>query len=997
MKSTLFKISLSVWILLVVINYLIHHPAYFYAIIDGSYLKFLFGYSVLSAGAIFLFKNRKISLNGWKVYLLILFTELLLFQVYSNEIGLIEKSSAASVGIFIFKNILLQLGALLIFLFSFASGASLMSSFRENLSTSQFGIVSLSLGIGLVSLVLFSLGSFGIYYNWLMFPIMLIVLVFKRKAVLEQFKNIFLTPLATEGTSIVNWILSALLVVFVAYNLIGAHKIFPIGFDGASLYQNLSNLIFNSNELIAGGQAYGWPLFTSLGAVLFGKMSFSIFITHIVVIPCLWGVYELSRLVMSEKASLFVTTVFYSLPATGFLAFHDEKVDLGFLLIILAVLIFIIQYGKEVKFDFSISDTKSFKFFALIGLLLGFAMGIKYTAILAIVSLINLIVFSWGGYRSLIVSSGFSLSFLFLFNIHKFGYLEISSSEKWMVVLLGIVVSGVTLTLSFRKINWSSFPKLAKNLAILLCAAIIGFGPWMMKNIIETKSLSPKSILYGEDESNTFKYKYTWLFENDIDFKLKPEHRESMIVAMQQSANQANLNDQQLFQMWIDASGENKQTAKLQKPEKNFSSGKREEILRYLGYEDGLSKYISLPFDLTFNTNIINKRGVDISFLFLLILVLFFFDLRTSHVKKWRNPLVAFSLLLGFYLSWKSVLVNKGSFDMTAYLNAFSNGRFEGHKDLIDQVFNPFLVLQTSLAELMSPLYSLCEKINFPFSVLCLGGLLTLFALLSKSNWSKLPRTMKVLLSFMISFGFLFLILGNGIVHYGITLWVGLLLLIFYYLSNLEEFLDSSILNFTKKSLFSLVALVLVLNTTLMFTNKDNKWDSTNDLFSGPILLSESTIGKEEEILKQYIPELTAVKKVLNEDDTKIYQIGTFFEYHVENNHLRIFKDNQLTSFDRVSQVLNADDEYIEVLKGNGVQYILFDLKVASIDNTPNKTLTKKANRFVKVLNNREKVKLLLTDNLVSRTDPQTGKSREVYGLSGKTIKVGSFAVFKLL
>ena len=44
----------------------------------------------------------------------------------------------------------------------------------------------------------------------------------------------------------------------------------------------------------------------------------------------------------------------------------------------------------------------------------------------------------------------------------------------------------------------------------------------------------------------------------------------------------------------------------------------REELHRYMGYEELLPKYISLPYDVTMNTNVPGQPFIDISFLFLM-------------------------------------------------------------------------------------------------------------------------------------------------------------------------------------------------------------------------------------------------------------------------------------------------------------------------------------------------------------------------------------------
>ena len=68
----------------------------------------------------------------------------------------------------------------------------------------------------------------------------------------------------------------------------------------------------------------------------------------------------------------------------------------------------------------------------------------------------------------------------------------------------------------------------------------------------------------------------------------------------------------------------------------------REELHRYMGYEELFSKYISLPYDVTMNTNIENAF-VDISYLLLMFLpILFLLGLKSKGLKA----LTAFLMVL---------------------------------------------------------------------------------------------------------------------------------------------------------------------------------------------------------------------------------------------------------------------------------------------------------------------------------------------------------------
>ena len=79
----------------------------------------------------------------------------------------------------------------------------------------------------------------------------------------------------------------------------------------------------------------------------------------------------------------------------------------------------------------------------------------------------------------------------------------------------------------------------------------------------------------------------------------------------------------------IDGSELEKETAK----KVEVYSAVREELHRYMGYEELLPKYISLPYDIAMNTNI-GTAFVDIGYLFLLFLpILLLFGLKNRLLK----------------------------------------------------------------------------------------------------------------------------------------------------------------------------------------------------------------------------------------------------------------------------------------------------------------------------------------------------------------------------
>ncbi len=85
--------------------------------------------------------------------------------------------------------------------------------------------------------------------------------------------------------------------------------------------------------------------------------------------------------------------------------------------------------------------------------------------------------------------------------------------------------------------------------------------------------------------------------------------------------------------------------------DKIISDDKRDEIQRYFGYEDLLFRYLTLPYDLSSNTNQ-QGRYVDLGFALFMILPLVFLGLVYKHRKIFYTSLIVFFLFLSLCLSY---------------------------------------------------------------------------------------------------------------------------------------------------------------------------------------------------------------------------------------------------------------------------------------------------------------------------------------------------------
>ncbi len=997
-KKILFlKLGLILWTLWVFINYLIHHSSYIYAATHPPYIKTIFILIFISIGIFFLFSKGHFKWRGWMIYTFLLIALMIVYNSFSTEASISDGFSFKHQGFFLINSISLHLGTFLIFLCCYAAGNKFLKQFKGILNVHHKFILGVALGMGILTLLLMGLAAIGFLQTWTIIPILVVLLIWQRKVCWSFIKYVFWNPINTKDVSFWTFAVVAIILIFTAFNLVGMLKIFPLGYDGAVLYQNITKNIVDSQSLEQGGQAYNWSLFTSLGPLLFGSMAFSIFLSHIMGVLSMWAMFHLGRIFLSITGAWIGIAIFYTLPAISFHNFIDEKVDLGFLFICIAIVIFFLNYAKSFQYDFSIKNKTSITFFSLLGFLMGFALGIKYLGVLIIIAIILMIVYQWGGIKAYLGMMLTTVAILFLLKINTFGYLDISSTQRFTIVGIFSLLGIGLLLFYFKKFDWVRGFRLAQNIGIMLVVITLSFMPWIIKNTIETDNISTKTILYGKTAQEPLNHEYSFLTENNIPNKISEQHKEGITRYL--GEEQVLGFDNEDFIDQFERLKNQKKSAKKKIKKNRTNTGKREEILRYLGYEKGLNDYLSLPYDVSMGINIPNKRGVNIGFLFLFFLPLLVLSLKKEKIFDLKNSIGLFVFGIVLLLSWKAAMISKGStFGIADYLSNFYPNSNNSFLDLSKDIYLPFLELQTSVSELIQPLFRVFSKTIFPVTLCILILFCILFAWIAKDNWRKFNQSVKLILTFIMTYGFLWWIFGNGIPHYALNLWSLSSLLIAYYYENISLFISKGLDSFTKRSIQILFSVFVTLNLLVHFSNPNNDLNQISNVFFEPFISHYSNNFITNQNFDNPRSIIAPAAEVLNKDvSTKIYRVGTFMNYHIKDNTTRVYEDNQLNLFDQVSDKLQNPNDFLTVLKLNDIKYIVFSLKVATIDQTPEKSLTDKATRLVKVLNNKDRIRLVMTNNKVSRTDPKTNKTKIGYGLIGKTVEQGNLAIFEIL
>ncbi len=435
---------------------------------------------------------------------------------------------------------------------------------------------------------------------------------------------------------------------------------------------------------------------------------------------------------------------------------------------------------------------------------------------------------------------------------------------------------------------------------------------------------------------------------------------------------------------------------------------RKEEIQRYIGYEKLLYRYLSLPYDSTMN---INERGnfVDIGFLYLMFLPL----LLLIYFKK-ENKLLAWCM--GILLFLMFILATSNSFVLEAgsekdpsqsTMNKNVDGKFEKtsqSKDLtfvgkvVKNVYSFNNLLYTPFASLGETISGDKDHVTYPILILlfALTGFLIYRVLAGKENAGLIT-----IAYLFFNYSFFWLVLSSGIVWYGFfMLFLGMIIMLFL-LGRIKEREP-----FHYRWLMPSFAIFASIWVVMALTNRISgispgipETHLGKGMFHSIFYLYNSGVMDSDQVLDNTYPTVPEVFERINRDkEALVYRIGTSFTYFVENNHKRVLADNQLGTFNALTNEFSNKEELAEALKKSGFKYMIIDLNTVTIDKTEGKTLTQKFNALMNFIYKNEKIRPLATNRILRITNPETGQQQNIYGIFGKDIVVnGSYAIVELI
>ena len=426
------------------------------------------------------------------------------------------------------------------------------------------------------------------------------------------------------------------------------------------------------------------------------------------------------------------------------------------------------------------------------------------------------------------------------------------------------------------------------------------------------------------------------------------------------------------------------------------SNAQREEVQRYFGYENLLFRYLTLPYDLSINTNQ-QVRFVDIGFVFLILCPIFFI-----HFFR-HKKLIFYGLILGCIVYLSLCFNFSYVYDSSLGKLSYSDGSLQTYLEneelnWIESIHADLVFNLAKFSDLLIP-DVLQDENSQKYLTYPLYFVLFLFILVWTMRTKRISSPNKLILIVLYSFSLLWAISAGGIIWYGF-----LMIVLGYVVLGIFMRPETSHMNdpFLKVCSLSVLAFWGILALTSRMSNINIGSPSNLDDIGKSIVdanLFYYTMGllSGQQVMDNSFGNLSPALARVNGSEQLIYQVGTSFTYDIDNNDKRIFQDNTLTSFFTIFQKLRDPQAIIAALKASDFKYIIVDLNTYTLDKTPERSLETKFKLFLQTLYKNSSVSLISTDRLMEVTDAE-GKQQQIYNVFGsKMIRPGSFAIYEIL
>ena len=422
-----------------------------------------------------------------------------------------------------------------------------------------------------------------------------------------------------------------------------------------------------------------------------------------------------------------------------------------------------------------------------------------------------------------------------------------------------------------------------------------------------------------------------------------------------------------------------------------------EELQRFLGYENPLlARYLSMPYDVTVNTNV-KGYHVEIGYLLLMFLpILLLIGLK-------RKPLLGFivmtlcSLLVIIatstsYILSKSALVMKSNGpNMDRYLAKTSFE--EAPVGVVTAYFyRIFIDIYEPIKSFFVMISGSKDGITYPILI----GLYVLFYFILQHRIKDHLLMVRTTINMFCLYWFLWALLSGGIVWYGyLVLPIGILVL----LGVAERYKRQG--DATQKTVYGAIVFAVLMWIGLIFVVRVSNIHQLNRnagkyLFDPAIVKYQTGAYSEKDVFNAYLNNVNNALDQINNDESLIYRAGTAFSFFIKKNDKRVLNDNLFGLFQNLLNRYKTKEDITSVLKASGFRYLIVDLNAAAYDKTPNRSIQKKFNSFFEFLKNNDQLELLATNRVVKLKGPKDEKEVLTNDVFGDIVSPGSYAVFQI-
>lgn len=464
-------------------------------------------------------------------------------------------------------------------------------------------------------------------------------------------------------------------------------------------------------------------------------------------------------------------------------------------------------------------------------------------------------------------------------------------------------------------------------------------------------------------------------------------------LAGQQAAKPKN---QQAQQAQKQQQQQKVQQDKEAKKASRTSSPIREEIQRYFGYETLLLRYLTLPYDVTFNTNVpgYHIEGGFFMLLFLPIILLIGFR---------NKPLWGFLVILGCFGLLLISIPNSFIFDQKLQGVAADTESLSNYLSQTSFSEDPIGVIMASfykaIMPIANPIEGFLDNISGSSDKFTYPLLMVLFAFIFLFIQTRIKDKaihIKAIVNLLYLYGFLWFLMAAGIIWYGYLILPMSILLIIAAITKYKD--QIPLLYKVSLRTFLVVGLLWIGMAHIVRTSNVYVLDNMTGkrLFDEPIVYYQTGQYTQEEVFEKYLPNVNSALAKLNRNDNElIYRVGTSLPFFIDKNDARVFSDNLLGFFMNIVKKYEVNKTIAEVLKANKFKYIVVNLNLASIDKTPEKSLERKFITFMTFLQNTEGIKLVATDRVL-QVSGENNNARYQYGIEGQIYVPGTYAVYEI-